>query len=270
MPSPFPGMDPYLEGSEWTSFHAEIGMEIVRQLVPKLVPKYIIRPIRRFVMDMPEEIAIVSAKRHTYRDVGVYRAKEPPAIYEAGTATLTIPPPPLQMVTIVPEKVPVLSIEIRDAAERELVTAIELVSPANKRGDGYDEYMDKRRRILSSFTHLLEIDLLRKGKRVPMSQPLPNAPYFVFLSRAEKRPIVDVWPIQLDMRLPVVPIPLLAEDEDVALDLQLIFDSVYETYRYDLAIDYNQPPDVPLEGKWVTWAAERVRAAALSIGGEAE
>lgn len=268
MPSPFPGMDPYLEGSEWTSFHAELGIEIVRQLVPKLAPKYIIRPIRCFVMDMPDEIAIVSTRCDTYPDVGVYRAKEAAATYETASATLTMPPLPLQMVTIVPEKVPVLSLEIRDTAERGLVTAIEILSPANKRGDGYGEYMDKRRRILSSVTHLLEIDLLRKGKRVPMAQPLPDAPYFVFLSRAEKRPVVDVWPIQLDMRLPVVPIPLLEEDEDVPLDLQLIFDAVYETYRYDLALDYSRPLDVPLEGKWATWAAERLEAAGFSTGGE--
>jgi hypothetical protein len=213
-------MDPYLEGSEWTSFHALFGSEIVKQLAPKIRPKYRVRPFLRFVMDLPEAA-----------------------------------------VRVTKDKIPVLSIEIWDTVKRELVTAIEILSPINKRGMRHKKYLAKRRRILNRCTHLLEIDLLREGRQIPVPELLPDATYYIFLSRAEKRPVVEVWPIQLDMRLPVVPMPLQEEDEDVPLDLQLMFDLVYETYRYDLAIDYGQPPDVPLEGKWVNWAAERVEAA---------
>jgi hypothetical protein len=53
MSSPFPGMDRYLEGSEWHSVHAELSTELARQLGPKLRPKYIARTVRRFVMDIP-------------------------------------------------------------------------------------------------------------------------------------------------------------------------------------------------------------------------
>lgn len=42
MPSPFPGMDSYLEGSEWSSLHVELSSEIARQLAGKLRPNYIV------------------------------------------------------------------------------------------------------------------------------------------------------------------------------------------------------------------------------------
>ena len=176
MPSPFPGMDPYLEGAEWVSVHAELGSEIARQLAPKLRPKYIVRTIRRFVAEMPEDVAIATGDSIS-RESAV-------AVH-----------PPLQIATVMPSRIPQVSIEIRDVAQRNLVTAIEMLSPTNKRGEGYREYLDKRRRILLSTAHLIEIDLLRKGQRVPTQAPLPPAPYFVFVSRVEQRPIMDVWPV---------------------------------------------------------------------------
>ncbi len=80
---------------------------------------------------------------------------------------------------------------------------------------------------------------------MPMQQPLPDAPYFVVLSRAEERPISEVWPIQLDERLPLVPVPLLPDDADVSLDLQQALTNVYDLLGYDLAIDYSGPPELP-------------------------
>ena len=97
-------------------------------------------------------------------------------------------PAPLELATIIPSPIPHVTVEIRDTANRQLVTAIEVLSPINKRGDGRAEYLAKRRRILLSTAHLLEIDLLRQGQRVPMQQPLPRSPYFIFLSRGEKEP----------------------------------------------------------------------------------
>ncbi|MCI0690961.1 DUF4058 family protein [candidate division KSB1 bacterium] len=171
-------------------------------------------------------------------------------------------PSPLQLPTIMPARVPHVTIEIRDVANRELVTAIEVLSPTNKRGEGYREYLD-RRRVLCSMAHLMEIDLLRTGRRVPMQKPLPPAPYFVFLSRAARRPMTEIWPIQLDMRLPIIPVPLLAGDPDVALDLQLALNTVYDALNYDLSVDYTRAPEVPLEGDAAVWADERLRAAGV-------
>jgi hypothetical protein len=241
MPSPFPGMDPYLEGSLWTTFHFAFGAELVRQLAPRLRPRYLALPVERLVLDEASEIAVLTS--NIYPDVSVLSARpQMPAAHTAlgGEA-------PLQLATIIPEAVPHVSIEIRDVAQRQLVTAIEILSPTNKRGDGRAEYLAKRRRILLSTAHLLEFDLLRQGHRVPMQQPLPDAPYFVLLSRAERRPLMDIWPIRLDEVLPTIPVPLLTGDADLLLDLQATFTATYDLIGYDLMVDYHERPDVPLD-----------------------
>ncbi len=79
------------------------------------------------------------------------------------------------------------------------------------------------------------------AKWTTLRQPLPPAPYFVLLSRAEARPLTDVWPVELWQPLPTVPVPLLPGDADVPLDLQAALTSVYDGFGYDLAIDYTTP-----------------------------
>ncbi len=253
MPSPFPGMDPYLEGSLWTSVHFALSAEIARQLAPKLRPRYLVLPAERFVMELPESVAVTTAD--IYPDVGVAEAMPP----STGTIEAAPVSAPLRVATVMPSPVPHVTIEIRDTASRTLVTAIEVLSPTNKRGNGREEYLAKRQRILLSRAHLMEIDLLRNGERVPMQQPLPDAPYFVLLSRAESRPLTEVWPIALDEPLPVVPVPLLPGDADVLLDLQLAFTTTYDSLGFDLAVDYTRPPEVPLSSEAAAWAEERLR-----------
>lgn len=251
MHSPFPGMDPYLEGSLWITVHHQLSAEIARQLAPRLRPRYLALTNERFVTEIPEGVAITTA--HVYPDAGVVEARK--RIRE-GTI---VEPAPLRLATLIPDRVPHITIEIRDVANRELVTAIEVLSPTNKRGEGRQEYLDKRHRLLLSPAHLMEIDLLRAGSRVPMERDLPPAAYFVFLSRFETRPMTEVWPIQPDQHLPTVPVPLLEGDPDVPLDLQTAFTTVYDSVGYDLAVDYTKPPEVPLDGEWAAWAEARMR-----------
>jgi hypothetical protein len=256
MPSPFPGMDPYLEGALWTTFHFALGAEIVRQLAPRLRPRYLVLPVERFVMETSDDIAITA---NIYPDVGVAKsARETPAVYAPSATVL-----PLHLATVIPEAVPHVSIEIRDTANRQLVTAIEILSPTNKRAEGRMEYLSKRRRILLSTAHLLEIDLLRQGRRLPMHDPLPPAEYFILLSRAENRPIMEVWPLALRDRLPAVPVPLLLGDSDVSLDLQQTFISTYDLLGYDLAIDYTRPPEPLLDDEAMSMADGLLRTAGL-------
>ena len=255
MPSPFPGMDPFLEGSLWTTLHFTLSAEIVRQLAPRLRPRYLVLPAERFVMDTPEDIAITTAD--LYPDVAVTEHHQRPLTH----AKTEIAVAPLELATIIPAPVPQITIEIRDTLQRQLVTAIEVLSPTNKRGDGYTEYLLKRRRILLSSAHLLEIDLLRRGRRVPMQKPLPDRPYFIFLSRSEKRPLTDIWPLALHDPLPTIPVPLLPDDADMPLDLQQAFTAVYDLLGYDLAIDYSQAPPIPLQGEAAVWFETRLRNA---------
>jgi hypothetical protein len=175
-----------------------------------------------------------------------------------GTATLT---PPLSRTAVAPDEIPLKTVEIWDAAHRRLVTAIEVLSPTNKRGEGRIEYAAKRQSILRSDTHLIEIDLLRAGTRFPVIEPLPPAAYFVFVSRAERRPKVDVWPVALDAPLPLVPLPLLSEDADATVDLQAAFAAVHDFYRYDRLVSYAGPPLGPLTQEQAVWVEGRLRAA---------
>jgi hypothetical protein len=255
MPSPFPGMDPYLEGDLWTTLHVQLAVEIARQLTPRLLPRYLAFPNQRQVTDALEDVAIAAAE--FYPDVGVVKAGKR-ALKGSGAVLADAP---FTRTTVMPTSVPHSWVEIRDKAQRKLVTMIEILSPTNKRGQGRKEYLKKRAKILRSSAHLLEIDLLRKGKRLPMAEPLPEGAYFVFLTRANKRPQTDTWPIALDEPLPTVRVPLLEPDPDVPLDLQQAFAAIYDLSRYDLAIDYSKPPDVPIPKEAAGWAKKRIKAA---------
>lgn len=257
MPSPFPGMDPYLEGALWTTFHFGFGAEIIRQLAPRLRPRYLALPVERLVLEEIGDLSMTTAS--IYPDVSIIPA-QPPAEERAPGATLAAP---LQLATVMPQAVPHVSVEIRDVAQRRLVTAIEILSPTNKRGDGYTEYLAKRRRILLSSAHLIEIDLLRDGQRVPMQESLPETPYFVFLSRAERRPILDIWPVALQQPLPAIPIPLLPGDADVPLDLQAAFTATYELLGYDLLLNYREAAQPPLAAQQTTWAEQLLKERGL-------
>jgi hypothetical protein len=153
-------------------------------------------------------------------------------------------------VIMVPLEVPVrlARVEVREADADTLVTAIEILSPINKRlGRERQKYLRKRRALLRSEVHVMELDLLRGGERSPLETSLPPAPYYVTLARVEHRPYVDVWPIQLTTRLPVLPVPLSAPDPDVPLDLGTLVSAVYERGGYATRIDYRQPvPPPPL------------------------
>ncbi len=85
---------------------------------------------------------------------------------------------------------------------------------------------------LSPWTHPVEIDLLRGGPRIPFATPLPPCSYYVLVNGVEKRPQADFWPIQLQDRLPVIPIPLREPDPDAQLDLQAALHHVYDAARY--------------------------------------
>src|SRR5437763_17084202 len=202
MPSPFPGMDPYLEGPEWTSFHAALAVEICRQLTPRLRPRYVARPEKRLLLSTAEVENSGSASPRSLRpDAAVLQSagsQSQAGLSSVGAASVTMAPAPLRLVTSMPIPVPQYTVEIQEVPKRRLVTAIEILSPTNKHRMGRKAYLKRRRKLLMSSAHLIELDLLRRGRRVPMSDALPEQPYFIVLSRAEARPVVEVWPIGFD------------------------------------------------------------------------
>ena len=243
MPSPFPGMDPYIEHPEVSSdFHGGLAEEIRAELNKVIQPRYVARLTPRVTYEIVE----IERPRSVRPDVGVWgqpsgsgeeRARQAAVLSSAPSQNRIAMELPLRLFTV----------EVLEAGELELVTAIEILSPVNKQAgrEARGEYLRKRRELLRSSAHLIEIDLLRAGRRPPLQRPLPPAPYYVILSRADCRPDVDVWPIQLSEKLPTIPVPLVEPDPDVALDLGAVVAAVYERGGYATLIDYSQPPPLP-------------------------
>jgi len=242
VPSPFSGMDPYLEAAElWEDVHANLATEIRAQLQPQLVPRYVavLAPYVTYDDIAINEPSVVKP------DVAVMQQRDAPR----ASGAATIPAPILGVTAAAEPGVPAKAqrIEVRTVGREVLVTAIEILSPSNKRpgSESFEAYQRKRRDMLRSDVHILEIDLLRRGARWPMETPLPDAPYFVFLSRAGQRPTVEIWPLTMRQPLPLIPVPLRQPDSDVTIDLAAALARVYELGAYILRVDYRKAPPPP-------------------------
>lgn len=248
MPSPFPGMDPYLEGQLWGDFHHEFISGIRASLMPGVRPRYQVLVEERVYVSYPEE----PSARVIRPDVSV--AEGGVSIRRGGgTAVLEAP---LSVPLPVPEETREAYLEVRLAGTHEVVTVIEVLSPGNKRpgSDGQREYLAKRESVLRTGTHLVEIDLLRGGARMPTLVPLPPRDYFIFVSRVQRRPYADVWPLTVRDPLPTIPIPLAPGDPDVELDIQAAFNAVYDRAGYDYLLDYRHEVIPPLGETDAEWA----------------
>lgn len=260
MPSPFPGMDPYLEGDLWQEFHETLANAIRAQLLPMLRPKYVALLAKRYILDQPV-MAVMDVgyePRPFYPDVHVMKTAA--SSISATGMRAAVSAPTVEVISPMPEEVPTTSVEIRDLADRRLVTVIELLSPGNKYGSGAEQYQERRQGILRTQTHLLEIDLIRRGARIPVAGHLPPAPYYIYLSRFQRRPRTEVWAIHLQEPLPVVPVPLLPPDADVSLDLQGALAACFELVGYERLLSYSEPPPPPpLPEPEAEWVQERVK-----------
>lgn len=254
MNSPFPGMDPYLEGYLWPDFHNALAAKIRQILAPRLRPTYTARLNLYVVEDTAPEgdIGIL------YPDIEIMRTAAA-ATFErsasgvaatasgATPATLTIP-------VILPVDVQITTVEIHDTAHNQLITSIEILSPVNKREPGLTTYRQKRQRLYQAGVHLIELDLLRRGIRPILHPTLPTVPYLITLTRAHSGK-TEGWPLAVQSRLPTLPIPLRLPDADVLLELDTAFHEVYAEAAYDLSIDYQQAPPAPplseADSQWI-------------------
>lgn len=147
---------------------------------------------------------------------------------EAGALETQAPPAIVQQTEIELERFSFP--EIRDRDRQELVTVLELLSPANKRrGKIGQQYLAKREQVLESAAHCIEIDLLRGGPRMP-GRDMPACDYYALVSRVEGRPAAGIWPIGIRDRLPTIPVPLRHGDRDAQLDLQALLQQVYDEW----------------------------------------
>lgn len=258
MLSPFPGMDPCIETQRnWSDFHHDLAAEIRARLNTKIQPDYYAIAVTYVAYDVIE--IAHSDTRATFPDVGLWRTQgRAPGASAAAVLEAVIDPPQIQSVVKLEAPFRFANVEVREAGTDRLVTAIEILSPVNKRaGREREKYLRKRRELLRSEAHVMEIDLLRSGERSPLEILPPPAPYYVTLGRANQRPTIDVWAIQLESRLPVVPVPLLTPDPDVPLDLGSVVRSVYERGAYATRLDYRQPvPPPALTEEQAAWVED--------------
>jgi len=151
-------MDPYLEGDMWQEFHETLASAMRAQLMPLLAPRYVTVLAKRYILTRPTLDIADLPPRLVYPDV---HAVAPPATERDGAPT-AVAEPAVELPSVLSEEVSQLSIEIRDVAQRLLVTVIEMLSPVNKRSEGARDYDARRTELLGTRTHLLEIDLLRR------------------------------------------------------------------------------------------------------------
>lgn len=261
MPSPFPGMDPFLEQQEWSDFHADFNTVMREQLAGRLEPRYFVRVERRIYMeklaseDLPETEPRVSWKKP---DVSIGFSESSPGSLEfeskGGVAVADEELEPMECLLLEPVEHQESYLVVRETGSGEIVTVIETLSPANKRAGstGRNEYLEKREMTLNSPVHLVELDLLRGGERLPM-RSLPSADYYALVSRAARRPRVVVYSWELPRRLPKIPIPLKPEDPEPKLDLQAALTTVYDRAKYQLSVDYSKKLQPPLDDDAQSW-----------------
>ena len=243
MPSPFPGMNPYIErASVWHDFH-ESFMPLVAELTLRVLPRYFVRiDEQMYIHELVRRRNAVFGQR---RYSGICTLRQPTSAVAA--MQCWTPQPKFDEPAVDSEAHSFL--EIRDRDDHELVTVVELLSPCNKyMGPDREQYLAKARQLQRSRAHFVEIDLLRGGPRMPWLD-MPECDYCVVVSRVERRPKAGFWPIRLHERLPEIPIPLRHGDADARVDLQQVLNRIYDAAGYAYHIYSGPPEPLLLDGR---------------------
>jgi Protein of unknown function (DUF4058) len=255
MSSPFPGMAPYLEQPLfWQPFHHRLIVAIADAIESQLNQQYYIEVKTRTYQSSEGESILVGVP-----DATVFVRTENTADSsenELGRTSVAVQSRPQRIKVPVPQTVYEQYLEIREVATDAIVTVIEVLSPKNKRsGEGRDAYEKKRRSILGSLTHFVEIDLLRGGKPMPMLDIRSPSMYRILVSRSHQRPDADLYGFGLPDSLPVFPVPLKPNEPEPIIDLPEIFNGIYKRARHSIRLDYAQPLPPPKlsdpEQQWV-------------------
>jgi hypothetical protein len=258
-------MDPYIEACElFEDLHLRLAVKISEQLADSAPDRYLVRAGKReyVVLVEPEgkdekpflpDVSVSASRRSK-------KSKRP----KAGGGTMTAEPPaldvPMTMSAFIEEEHREAFVEVlENAAGEKLVTAIEILSPSNKRaGTGREVYLRKRQSLMLEGVNFIEIDLLRGGKKMPMRDDYPPSPYTLLVARAKQMRRCLVWPAYFRIPLPPIPVPLLPPDADLTLHVQPLLDDVYRRSRYDHSIDYSKPLSPPLDEVDAAWLRQRL------------
>jgi hypothetical protein len=265
MPSPFPGIDPFIEACGlWEDFHPKLIAEIDRALSAVVPERYSVRLGER------SYIAVTGREEKDFKpflpDVGVTTpTSEPGAKHSSAAVAEATETGAVSMEAFVTAEFRETFIKIYEHdPKKRLVTCIEVLSPSNKRrgSKGWKLYMRKRQALLLGAANFVELDLLRRGRRMPMLTPWPKSSYAILLCREQDAPHCTVWPASFQRPLPPIPIPLSPPDADVWLDLQPLLAIIHARSRYDRDMDYSRPLQPALTEDESIWLAAQLRARA--------
>jgi hypothetical protein len=253
MPSPFPGMDPYIESPGiWKECHTALIYLIHAQLNSKLPDGY---TASTDIHVWLEEADAESRRLRREPDVFVSEttAKSTSVALQSQPKTA-----PAEIVLPVVARRGHRYVTIRDKLNNRVITAIEILSPANKTdGPDRDAYLSKRDEYFLAQINLVEIDLLRAGSRPPLGEQAPEQfAYYIMVCRNTQFPKAAFWSFGIRDKLPEIPVPLKPEDPDCLLDLRACLDRGYEEGRWAQKIDYSVPPEPPLSESDASWARE--------------
>jgi len=260
MPSPFPGMDPYIEAyGDWLDFHNRFATYCCDFLNDRLPEGY--------AASVDTQLKLVHAEDNTVEgrlrpDLGIHADPLRPRSSTRGGASVATLEPRTLTLPVDYDEIRESSVQILHNPDRRLVTHIGLLSPTNKRNPGRGEYLAKRVALIhQQKVNMVEIDLLLAGERPETVEPLPPGDYYTFVTRAERLPEIDVYAWGVRRALPSIPIPLLPPDADVQLDLAVLVSQVYDRGRYRHLLAYDKPAPQRLAELDRAWAGEVAAAA---------
>ena len=221
MPSPFPGMDPYLEDEPlWSVFQRQVVHALYQMLLPGLMDRYRARVAERHYTS--EQALFTSVLREEHHES---------------------------------------LLELRQRSDGRLVTLLEVISPANKgTPEGRQAYLGRRQDARRQNAHLVEVDLVLQGTPVVdyARDALPTWDYSVAVSRWTKPDLPQVYPAALAKPLPRFRVPLASDDREVVIDLQAAVTRAYDQGDFFEKIDYQRDPNTKLSAEQRDWLVRRL------------
>lgn len=256
MPSPLPGMDPYLEHPRsWPNFHHRLITAIAISLGPQLRPKYRVVVEEAIYQTEGQNSVLVGIPNVTVQKARRNQTKPGQELANGPSNDVAVAQPILVDLPM-PEVVRQGYLEIRDVATSEVVTVMEVLSPTNKRpGEGRRTYEAKRQTVLASPTNLVEIDLLRQWPPIVQLPEQVKTHYRILVSASVNRPRASLYAFNLQEPIPAFPLPLREGESEPIINLQGLLGDIYDQSGYDLVIDYNEEPVPPLEQDDAVWLA---------------
>lgn len=229
MPSPFPGMDPFLaDEAHWPAFQHQLVASLYQILLPGLVDRYRARiQPRTYVTEEPLFTSVLRQERQEE------------------------------------------FIEIRQRADGRLVTLVDVVSPANKTlPQGRAAYLETRRVARAQNASAVEIDLCLQGSPLLdySREGLPEWDFAVTVTRCTQPERYEIYTSTLPKRLPRFKVPLAPDDRDTVLDLQATFARAFDQGNFAARIDYTRDPGYRLSDPHHAWVGDWLRQMKLRSG----